>query len=311
MISAPLYRDPIFDGAADPVLIFNRAERSWWMVYTARRAVGPELPGTQWIHGTDLGVASSTDGGASWTYRGVIEGLDLEWGRHTYWAPEIVDDGERYHMYVSVIRGVPDTWVGHERHIRHYTSADLLNWQYESTLELSSNFVIDACVARLPDGEGWRMWFKDEADGSSTWCADSSDLYSWRPGHRVVDHLPHEGPNVFALGGYWWMIIDEWRGQRVLRSTDLQVWEVQGLILDQPGVRPDDATIGLHADVVPTGPDQATIFYFTHPERIGTGHPDSYHTRRTSIQVARLTVQDGTLVCDRDAALEEPILPLS
>ncbi len=35
---APLYNDPIYDGAADPVLIWNREEKSWWMFYTTRRA---------------------------------------------------------------------------------------------------------------------------------------------------------------------------------------------------------------------------------------------------------------------------------
>lgn len=45
-----------------------------------------------WAHGTDLGVASSSDG------------------------------------------GVPQAWPGHERHIRHYTSPDLVRWTFRSTL---------------------------------------------------------------------------------------------------------------------------------------------------------------------------------
>ena len=35
---APLFRDPVTDGAADPVLIWNREEKKWWMLYTQRRA---------------------------------------------------------------------------------------------------------------------------------------------------------------------------------------------------------------------------------------------------------------------------------
>lgn len=31
-----LYRDPVFDGATDPMVIFNRAEGTWWMLYTSR-----------------------------------------------------------------------------------------------------------------------------------------------------------------------------------------------------------------------------------------------------------------------------------
>lgn len=104
------------------------------------------------------------------------------------------------------------------------------------------------------------------------------------------------------------MLIDEWRGQRVLRSDDLESWELQGLILDGPGTGTDDGTIGLHADVVPTGADEASVFYFTHPERTTDSSVDTYAQRRTSIQVARIRVQSGTLVCDRDEVLDGPVL---
>ncbi|MEW1845548.1 hypothetical protein AB0392_47020 [Nonomuraea angiospora] len=299
MSSRPLYRDPMHDGATDPTLIWNRAERAWWLVYTGRRAGAPDLGDVSWVHGTDLGVASSPDGGATWLYRGTIEGLDTEWGRHTYWAPEIVDDGETYHMYVSVIRGVPEAWPGHERHIRHYTSPDLVRWTFRSTLGLSSPYVIDACVAPLPGG-GHRLWYKDEGDGSHTWAADSSDLHHWQVRGPAVTISAHEGPNVFTLGGRHWMIVDEWRGQRVLVSDDLDAWEPRGLILDRPGTRPDDDGFGHHADVVVTGEEEAVIFYFTHP---GGG-------RRSSVQAARLRVRDGELTCDRDEPLTGPLLPV-
>lgn len=308
-VPKPLFRDPVYDGAADPVLVWNRLERTWWMIYTSRRAFSPTTLGVEWIHGTDLGVASSSDGGRSWTYRGTIDGLDTAWGQHTYWAPEIIDDGSLFHMYVSFIDGVPNTWENKERHIRHYTSPDLISWTFGSTLNLSSSAVIDACVEALADGR-YRMWYKDEAAGSSTWMADSDDLYNWNVGGQVVNHVPHEGPNVFRLGDSWWMLVDEWRGQRVLRSSDLESWTSQGLLLNVPGSGRDDATVGLHADVVPTSRDEASIFYFTHPERDGDHGPtDTYAQRRTSIHVARLRVQAGTLVCDRDESLEGDVLP--
>ncbi|MCS5734619.1 glycoside hydrolase family protein [Herbiconiux daphne] len=307
-VPKPLFRDPVFDGAADPVLVWNRHEQAWWMVYTARRAWGPELPGVEWMHGTDLGVASTPDGGLTWLYRGTIAGLDLGWGRDTYWAPEIIDDGSRYHMYVSVVTGVPDRWPGHPRRIRHYTSDDLVRWAFVSTLDLSSDRVIDAAVAPLPGG-GHRMWFKDEADDSHTWAADSPDLATWTVVGPVLTHAPHEGPNVFPLGGWWWMIVDEWNGQRVFRSHDLAGWTAQGLILDQPGRGPDDSSVGHHADVVPTSDSMASIFYFTHPGRQTGGPLDTVAERRSSIQVARVRVVDGTLVCNRDEVLTGPVLP--
>ena len=88
-MNAPLFRDPMYDGAADPVVIWNREAKEWWMIYTNRRAT-QEGPKFGWVHGTDLGVASSSDGGATWLYRGTLEGLETEWGGNTFWAPEII-----------------------------------------------------------------------------------------------------------------------------------------------------------------------------------------------------------------------------
>lgn len=46
----PLYRDPVFDGAADPVVIWNPAEEKHFMFYTNRRATADTLPGVSWVH---------------------------------------------------------------------------------------------------------------------------------------------------------------------------------------------------------------------------------------------------------------------
>lgn len=322
--AAPLFRDPVLDGATDPVVVYHRELEQWWMFYTQRRAAAGG-PGVSWVHGSDIGVAVSTDGGASWLYRGILDGLDVEWGRNTYWAPEIVWARGEYHMYVSYIRGVPTAWPGHDRDILHYTSPDLVTWTHQSRLDLGSSRVIDACVhplagaleaAGLPVPAGtaaYRMWFKDEAADSHTYAADSDDLRTWWPVGPVVTGRPHEGPNVFALGGSFWMIVDEWQGQRVYRSADLTTWEAQGLLLDQPGSRPDDATIGLHADVVVPGTrsldlvtldaELAHVFYFTHPGAADEAPfgETTLAQRRSSIQVAELRVVDGVLVCERDA----------
>ena len=214
----------------------------------------------------------------------------------------------------AIYRGVPSDWPGHERHILHYTSADLRHWNYRSRVPLSSDYVIDAAVHALPGG-GFRMWYKDEAAGdsvaSATYAADCHDdaLDSWRVTGPVLTHRGHEGPNVFRLGGWYWLIVDEWRGQGVFRSSDLTGWEAAGHILHHPGSRRDDGTIGLHADVVVTGEDEAFIFYFTHPGRNARLPERSYSERRSSIQVARLAVTDGALVCDRDTPVLGPFLP--
>ena len=132
------------------------------MLYTSRRTTAPGA-GVAWVHGTDIGVASLMEDGVGWLYRGTLD-LEYEFGRNTFWAPEVVWDGGCYHMYVSYIRGVPQTWAGHERHILHYTSADMVQWTAHGKVCLSSDYVIDACVFERPDG-GYRMWYKDEADG--------------------------------------------------------------------------------------------------------------------------------------------------
>ena len=59
---APLFRDPIYDGPTDPTVIYNREEKTWWIIYTSRRATAP-CQGVAWVHGTALGAASSDDGG--------------------------------------------------------------------------------------------------------------------------------------------------------------------------------------------------------------------------------------------------------
>jgi len=298
---APLFRDPIFDGAADPTIIWNHDQKEWWMIYTNRRAI-VQCEGVSWVHGTDLGIATSSDGGKSWNYRGIIEGLDFERGRNTFWAPEIIYHNGTYHMYVSYIQGVPNQWEGHKREIIHYTSRNLWDWKLESILELSSVFVIDACVHVLPDGR-FRMWYKDEADNSYTYAADSEDLYQWEVVGPVIAEYPHEGPNVFYFQEYYWMIVDKWSGQAVYKSNDCEDWEYNTMILDEPGERPDDWSFGYHADVHVQG-DQAFVFYFTHPGRKEGVRADQYEAKRSSIQVAKLQVENGTLNCDRNEAFE-------
>ena len=302
-MKTPLYRDPIYDGAADPVVIWNREAKEWWIIYTKPRATVEDRR-FAWVHGTDLGVASSKDGN-DWVYRGTLPGLDIEWGRNTFWAPEIYWHEGIYHMYVTYIQGVPEDWVG-KADMLHYTSPDLLNWTFQSRLDISETNIIDACIYRLPNGL-FRMWFKEN---NNTYAADSKDLYQWERVGLIIEGRGHEGPNVFRFKEYYWLIVDEWRGQGVYRSDDLINWERNGLILDQPGTREDDGTIGLHADVVCSG-DEAYIFYFTHPERLTGQEPPSYTygTRRSSIQVAQLDVVDGKLVCDRDRPFEMKLIP--
>jgi hypothetical protein len=58
--------------------------------------------------------------------------------------------GCSYHMFLSVVPGIFTNWNA-PRDIVHLSSRDLLKWKYESTLKLSSDPVIDACVMPLPE----------------------------------------------------------------------------------------------------------------------------------------------------------------
>ncbi len=303
---APLYRDPVTDGAADPVVIWNQDKKSWWMFYTQRRA-NVNAADVAYCYGTRIGVAETTDHGQTWVYRGTLD-LDFEPGHNTFWAPEVVlRDGE-YHMFVSYIRGVRNHWGG-DKHIEHYVSKNLWDWKHEGRLKLSSNSVIDADVYLLPNGL-WRIWYKDEEAGSHTLMADSKNLKDWSASKVVIDGEGHEAPCVFRFRGYFWMLTDEWKGLRVYRSKDLNVWEKQGIILGEASNRPDDSPNGAHADVVVIR-NRAYVFYFTHPGR--RNHNETpmdvngvvpYELRRSSIQVAPLTFKDGTLVCDHNSDFE-------
>ena len=302
LAARPLFRDPVYDGAADPVVVWNRAEIRWFMFYTNRRANAPaaETPGVTWVHGTRIGIAQSTDGGATWSFRGTAE-IDYGAPGSTYWAPEVTYHEGTYHMFLTVVPGIFTDW-NHPRDIVHLTSRDLLRWQYQSTLKLSSDRVIDACVHRLSDGT-WRLWYNNERDGKSIYFADSADLFRWQDRGKVtgVSERPGEGPKVFRWQDRYWMVVDIWKGLGVYRSDDAVAWTVQpGNLLDVPGKGMDDQVKGGHADVVVSG-ERAFLFYFTHPGRRGPeANQDGYEQRRSSIQVVELVYRDGWLSCDRD-----------
>ena len=215
---APLFRDPIYDGVADPVLVWNPIKKVWSMFYTQRRAK-LDLPGVEWCHGSEIGVAESDDFGF-----------------------------------------------------------------------------------KKPDGK-WRMWYKDEGNGSKTFAVESSDLENWKPVEDPgISKLYGEGPKTFRFKDHYWLIKDPNSGLDVYRSDDLETWTYQGKILDKPGTRNSDGTIGKHADVVVCG-EKAYIIYFTHPysEKAPAQNCISpFSNRHTALQAAELEVLDGKLFCDRD-----------
>jgi hypothetical protein len=302
---APMFRDPVYDGAADPVVFWNRNEKEWWMYYTQRRA-NENTADVAYCYGNSIGIASTDDHGKNWVYRGTLN-LEFEHGKNTFWAPDVVYSNGKYHMFLAYIKGVRNHWGGKAR-MAHYTSDNAWDWKFEGLVTLSSENVIDATLFQAENGI-WKMWYKDEAAGSFTSLAESSDLFNWtwRPKPIIADQ-PHEGPNVFRFQGSYWMITDQWAGMGVYRSSDLEKWVKQEKpVLAGASNRPEDTPSGAHGDVVVVG-DQAYIFYFTHPGRqshskatLDADGKYPYSEKRSSVQVAELVVINGVMeVKDRD-----------
>ena len=297
LASKPLFRDTIFDGTADPVVIWNKKEKKWFMFYTNRRAKDSTAKGITWVHGTRIGIAESKNG-VNWTYKDTCN-IGYKVPNRTDWAPDIIENKGLYHMYLTIVPGIFDSWY-HPRYIIHLTSQNLIDWKFESKLTLASERCIDASVFQLPDGT-WRMYYNNENDGKSIYYADSPDLYHWTDSGKKVVKDRGEGPKVFQWKGKNWMITDTWRGLGVFSSDDFVNWVKQPKnILEIPGTGVDDMVIGGHCDVV-VNDGKAYVFYFTHPGRTPENKgKDSFETKRSSIQVAELELENGEIVCHRD-----------
>ena len=305
-----LFHDPVHDGATDPTVIRHRETGEWWMFYTQRRASVDE-PGVAWVHGSRIGVARSADA-CGWRMPARSTACDSATGPETHWAPEVIDDGERYRMYLTVIDGIPDRWEGHARRIVEYLSDDLEHWRPVGEIPLSSDRVIDACVARSPDGR-WRLWYKDEADGSTTWVAVSDDLSTWSVEGRADRRASARGSQRVRARG---VVVDARR--RVARhgraplgrrdQVDATGWRRRR---DPRRVRAS----GRRRDVRQARRRgrrgrSATLYYFTHPHWDGSelGSERRAAARLSAVFSARLGVVDGRLFCDRHAGDRKPQL---
>jgi hypothetical protein len=291
----PLFRDPVYDAPTDPVLCFIAEQNKWFMYYTQRRATVTNTPGVTWVHGTHIGTAESSDGGATWTYRGeaqIAYGKDTHPDDSTYWAPEVIWFEDVYHMYLTFVPGIFNDW-NHPRQIVHLTSKDGVKWDTVAPLDLKSDRVIDPCVMQTPGGV-WRMWYKDERKTPALSYADSPDLYQWEAKGNAVTNFSGEGPKVFHWKGKFWLIADCWaNGMRVWVSDDCLNWQLQ-----------PEPLFGSHGDVVVSG-DRAWWFYF------GGERPPVRARRTTAINVVELSVAGGKLLPgDRDQPTYMDLKPI-
>lgn len=297
----PLFDDPVYHGAADPVIIYNKKKNCWWMFYTNRRASIVDTT-VQWVHGTRIGIAESKDG-ITWKYKDTANINYRPDAGYTHWAPDVIEHNGIYHMYLTYVPGTFKDW-SHPRVIVHLTSNDLRNWKYESTLKLVNEKVIDASVYKVHDSL-WRMWYNNEKDGKSIYYADSKDLYNWADKGKAIA-ARGEGPKIFFWQDRYFMVIDAWKGMEIYSSDDLLKWKKQAnRILENPGKGKDDQAIGGHCDVV-VNDGRAFVYYFTHPGR-NKAKPavkGSFDDKRSVIQLAELKYVNGEISCDRDAPVK-------
>ena len=293
----PVYDDPVYHGAADPVIVYNKAVKKWWMFYTNRRA-SIEDSTVAWVHGTRIGIAESKDG-RKWKY---VDTANINYRPdpgYTHWAPDIIEAKDGWHMYLTYVPGTFTDW-NHPRVIVHLHSTDLINWNYQSTLQLINQKVIDASVYKVNDSL-YRLWYNNEKDGKSIWYAESPDLANWTDKGKAIA-ARGEGPKVFYWQNQYFMIVDAWKGMEVYSSDDLLKWTKQkDRILEAPGKGKDDQAIGGHCEVI-VNDGRAYVYYFTHPGR-RKDQPatrGSFDDKRSVIQVAELEYKDGQIICDRD-----------
>jgi hypothetical protein len=158
-VPAPLFRDPVFDGAADPSLVWHGPEKAWYVFYTQRRANAELPPPESWYMGTKIGITKSTDQGRTWSYIGTAQGMSRGLKEETFWAPHVFEDKGTYHMFVTYIPKVVKAAKG-QPVICHYTSTDMITWEYSDTVDVKSDDIIDPAVVKLRDGR-WLMVFRD------------------------------------------------------------------------------------------------------------------------------------------------------
>jgi hypothetical protein len=107
-VSKPLYDDPVYHGAADPVIIYNKKKKRWWMLYTNRRASINDST-VQWVYGTRIGIAESKDG-RKWKYAGTCNINYRPDEGYTHWAPAVIEHKGVYHIHLTYEPGTFKDW---------------------------------------------------------------------------------------------------------------------------------------------------------------------------------------------------------
>jgi sucrose-6-phosphate hydrolase SacC (GH32 family) len=252
--------------------------------------------------GTKIAMAKSSDQGRTWSYVGTAQGVTRGLKEETFWAPHVFEDNGTYHMFVTYIPKALKTAKG-QPEISHFTSRDLITWEYSDTADVKSDDIIDPAVVKLRDGR-WLMVFRDCSKENRTAKVVSTDLKNWTRLDNLTGDDHHEAPVVLFWKNKFWLFIDVWKGIAVWESDDGIHYTENSLILDKAGKGADDGYWGSHPGVALAG-DRAFVFYHVHAgRRIGvdpnTLDQNGIEFKRTSLQVAELELKDGKILCNRD-----------
>lgn len=326
-VPQPLFIDPNYHGSCDPEIVWNAADSSWYIYYTARR---PQLENT-WLQ-TPIGVIRSANL-TEWEFLGYCR-FDGVGGKKdaeaTYWAPAILAQGDQLHMFVtykSDTLPIKNPWGGGPGKIVHYETA-LTNpvdgWTKVADMHGPELSTIDATVYET--GDSIHLWFKGKpisGGKNELYHLTSSDLYQWNErgfsqsdvfNAAVTGHGFEEAPYIFEWQNRYWLITDPHKGLLVYESTDGENWNYQSTILEEGGNTELDGTMARHCSVAVIG-DRAFIIYHVEPwrrydleakegpERVGIPK-QPLKNRQSVLQLAELFVVDGKLVCDRNQPIQ-------
>ncbi len=314
----PLFVDPHYRGSCDPEIVWNPVQQEMFIYYTARRATRE----TGTYVGTPIGVISSPDL-ANWTIRGYCA-FDGQKGQpdnaDTHWAPGILVTGDELHMFATYKASAEPPWGG-DGVIRHYVASlddpgD--GWQLAGVPEFNQPDPIDLSLLRV--GDEYRAYYRVGKGGGIQW-ATSRDMLHWQnhgqcpgdvnAGNRGFGY--QEALYVFVFADHYWMLTDPHDGLAVFTSPNAIRWTQQQRILRKAGAGPADGTLARHPSVAVFA-DRAFIFYHTEPNRPYPSPPAEQRTSQQKLsflQMAELKVINGTLVCERDQAVQLRLPSLS
>ena len=321
--SIPLYIDSNYHGSCDPEIIWNENDQCWYIYYTSRRS---HLENN--FLKTPIGVIKSKDL-ISWSFEGYCQfdgvGGDKD-ASETFWAPAIISFKDTMHMFVT---WKPDTvttlgaWGGPGKIVHYKTSLNDPVHGWEKVTDMHSNDfdALDATV--YLKGQTFHVWYKAKKIGSKKnelYHKISQDLFTWEDkgfsesdvfNKEVTGFSFEEAPYMFKWKESYWLITDPHDGLIVYKSNDAEDWDFQKVILKEGSKREMDNSMARHASVAVIK-DRAFIFYHVEPWRnYEKGNPiykQPLKNRRSVLQMAELEIIDGELICNRNKAVEIPVL---